>query len=115
MLEFNRVHNFRAPGDSADGQLIGIGPKFKIGSNIEVDLRYRPYFIESDATVAAYSKSKFGNTNREGYNLEASVKFIKERFSIFAENYNARPINYDLNQRNLSIIYMGVETEYAPF
>lgn len=114
VIEFERVHNIKAPGDSADAQLIGIGPKVTIG-DIEVDLRYRPYFIESDATVAAYNKSKFGNTNRNGYNIEANVTFKKEGFTIFAENYNAEPINRDPNQRDLSIFYLGVETEYAPF
>jgi hypothetical protein len=114
VIEFERVHNLKAPGDSADAQLIGFGPKFEIG-NVEMDLRYRPYFIESDATVAAYNKSKFGNTNRNGYNIEANVTFKKEGFTIFAENYNAKPINRDPNQRDLSIFYLGVETNYAPF
>lgn len=114
VLEFERVHNNQASADAADAQLLGIGPRFTFG-DIELDLRYRPYFSESDATVAAYSKSKFGNTNRRGYNLEANIKFKKEGFTIFAEHYNAKPINYDPNQRDLSIIYLGVETEYATF
>jgi hypothetical protein len=114
VVEYERVHNMKAPGDSADAQLVGLGPKIKFG-DIELDLRFRPYFIESDATVASYNKSKFGNTNRKGYNIEANVNFKKEGFSIFAENYNAEPINRDPNQRDLSIFYLGVETEYAPF
>ena len=114
VLEFERVHNAQAPGDSADAQLIGVGPRLIFG-DIEVDLRFRPYFSESNATVASYSKSRFGNTNRRGYNIEANVKFKKEGFSIFAENVQAEPINYDQNQRDLSVIFLGVETEYAPF
>lgn len=114
IIEFERVHNLKAPGDSADAQLIGIGPRMIFGE-IEVDLRFRTYFSESDSTVAAYSKSKLGNTNRRGINLEANVNFKKEGFSIFAQNYQAEPINRDINQRDLSIIYLGVETEYAPF
>ncbi len=114
IIEYERVHNMKAPGDSADAQLVGIGPKMIFG-DIVVDLRVRPFFTESDSTVAAYSKSKFGNTNRTGYNIEANVHFKKEGFSIYAENYQAEPINRDPNQRDLSIIYVGVETDYAPF
>lgn len=114
VIEFERVHNAAAPGNSADAQLIGIGPRIKIKDAI-VDIRYRPFFIESDATVASYSKSRFGNTNRIGYNVEVNVHFKNPDFSIYAETYNAEPINRDPNQRDLSMIYFGVETDYVSF
>jgi len=114
VVEFERVHNQAAPSHSADAQMIGIGPKIQMG-NLELDLRVRQYFIESDATVAAYSKSRYGNTNRRGYNVEATLNFKKERFAIFAEGYQAEPINRDPNQRDLAVYLLGVETAYAPF
>ncbi len=113
-VEYERIHNTEAPGDAADAQLWGLGPNFNFGEH-ELDLRYRRYFVESDATVAYYNKSRYGNTNRIGHHLEATLKFKKEDFSIFAETYFAEPINRDPNQRDLTIFFIGVETEYAKF
>ncbi len=113
-LEFQRIHNTKADSFAADAQSFGLGPKFKIG-DVEVDLRYRSFFIESDATVALYNKSRFGHTNRIGDQIEASANFKDQGFSIFAQAVRARPINPSEAQRDLSIYFVGVETEYAPF
>lgn len=114
VLEFTRFQNTTAPGDSADAQIAGIGPHLMF-RDFTVDFRYRRYFIESDATIAYYNKSRLGNTNRIGDNFEAHVRFPKEQFGVFAEVYNSQPINYDLNQRDLNVFVIGVETDYVKF
>ncbi len=114
VVEFQRIRNMQAADNSADAQLIGFGPRFTFGDRV-LDLRYRQYFIESDATVAKYNKSRFGNTNREGYNIEANLEFKDLGFSLFLEMYRATTIVKDPNQFDIAIYYLGVETDYAPF
>jgi hypothetical protein len=113
-VEFERIHNTEAASDSADAQLWGIGPNFNFGDYV-LDVRYRRYFIESDATVAYYNKSRYGNTNRIGDNIEVTWHSKKDQFSIVAEAYFAEPINRDPNQRDLTVFFIGVETDYARF
>jgi hypothetical protein len=113
-VEYERIHNTEAASDAADAQLIGAGPNFNFG-DYELDIRYRRYFIESDATVAYYNKSKMGNTNRIGDYLEVQLHFKKEDFWAFAEAYQADPINTDPNQRDLRLYLIGVATDYAKF
>lgn len=113
--EFKRVHNTRAPGDAADAQMWGFGPKVK-WKNRELDFRYRSYFIESDATVAAYNKSRLGNTNRIGENIEVYLRFTDLKFALYGEMYKAKPINTaDVQQRDMEQYYFGLETEYVSF
>ncbi len=113
--DYNRVHNNRAPGDAADAQMLGFGPKIK-WKGIELDLRYHSYFIESDATIAGYNKSRLGNTNRIGDHLEANLRFVDQHFSIYGEMYKAKPINdRDVEQKNMEQYYFGVETDYVSF
>jgi len=113
--EFQRVHNNSAPGDAADAQLWGFGPKIK-WKNRSLDIRYRSYFIESDATVAAYNRSRWGNTNRIGDNLEFKLHFEDKKFSLYGEMFKAKPINTaDVQQRDMEQYYFGVETDYASF
>lgn len=114
VVEYERIRNQKADEIGADAQLVGAGPKFRFGDQ-ELDLRFRSYFIESDATVAAYNKSKYGNTNRNGNAIEANLHFKQHNFSVFAEGYRAQPINRSESQRDLSIYYLGVETDYEVF
>ncbi len=116
MLEFERIQNTAAPDYAADAQLWGAGPRVDFGSLI-LDLRYRNYFIESGATVAAYNKSRYGNTNRVGHNVEASLEFKNHGFALVAEAYLAKRIflNADQTQRDLTFFLIGVETAYADF
>lgn len=114
VFEFQRIHNTSAASNAADAQLWGLGPNFNFGESV-LDIRYRRYFIESDATVAYYNKSRMGHTNRIGHNIEATWHFKKNDFSIVAEAYFAEPINRDPNQRDLTVIFIGVETDYAKF
>lgn len=115
VMEFQRVHNTVAPGDAADAQWFGGGPKF-LWHNRELELRYRTYFIESDATVAAYNRSRLGNTNRIGQSAEVKLNFKDRGFSLYGEMFRAKPINgTDVQQRDLEQYYFGVETDYASF
>ena len=113
--EFDRVHNSRAPGNAADAQMWGLGPKIK-WKGTELTVLYHSYFIESDATIAAYNKSRLGNTNRIGHHLEASLHFVDQHFMLYAEMYQAKPINdRDVDQRNMQQFYLGLETDYVSF
>jgi hypothetical protein len=115
VAEYHRVQNVLAPSNSRDAEMWGVGPRIRWAKH-ELDLRYRGYFIESDATVAAYNKSRLGNTNRIGDIIEASLKFEEYHFSLYAEIYRAKPINErDTDQRKLDQYYFGVETDYASF
>lgn len=115
VVEYQRAQNLKAPSNSADGQLWGLGPKINWG-DYELDVRYRSYFIESDLTVAAYGRSRFGYTNRIGENLEAKLNFKKNKFAIYAELFRADPINpRNTQQRDMTEFYIGVETDYASF
>ncbi|MGE4132218.1 MAG: hypothetical protein AB7F86_11310 [Bdellovibrionales bacterium] len=112
--EYMRSTNTEVPSGLADSQLIGIGPKVTIG-DVEVDVRYRKYFIEPEATVAAYNKSRFGNTNRDGHNAEVNLKFLKHGFSLYGEMYQAKPLDKTKDQHDMALYYLGVETDYASF
>lgn len=114
VFEFQRIHNKSADSNAADAQAWGLGPNFNFGEST-LDLRYRRFFIESDATVAYYNKSRLGHTNRIGHNVEVNWHFKKNEFSIVAEAYLSEPINRDPNQRDLTVIFIGVETDYAKF
>ncbi len=113
-LEYDRVQNTEAPGDAADAQSWGLGPVLTFDQRV-LNLRYRQFFIESDATVAAYGKSRYGYTNRIGQELAAELQFKDKGFSIFTEWVTARTINIDPNQRDLQIVRVGLETSYADF
>lgn len=116
LVEYQRISNTAAPSSVADAQLWGIGPRFT-WNDMELDLRYRQFFIESEATVAIYNKSRFGHTNRMGDNLEAELRFKKLGFSLYAEGYRVNPITktYHPNQFDMQEFYLGVETDYASF
>lgn len=113
-VEYKRMTNIEADANAADGQWIGGGPRFKF-RDMELDLRVRSYFIESDSTVAYYNKSRLGHTNRVGENIEAYLRFPKQRFAVYGEMYNARPIARDVNQRDLQSLFFGVETDNVSF
>lgn len=114
IVEGQRIHNTKADSFAADAQSLGLGGRIRFGDR-ELDLRYRQFFIESDATIAAYNKSKYGHTNRAGDGLEASLAFKKDHFKIYAQGFRANPINRSEAQRDMSIYYLGVETDDAAF
>ncbi|NJL24153.1 MAG: hypothetical protein HC902_02545 [Calothrix sp. SM1_5_4] len=112
--EYQGMRNNRAPGNSADGQVWGLGPRFELWDT-EFDLRYRRYFTESDATVALYNRGMYGNTNREGDNIEFKVNFRDQKFSVVGEWVNAVALFNNGTQKTMTSYYLGVETHYAPF
>ncbi|MGE0526675.1 MAG: hypothetical protein AB7P49_06395 [Bdellovibrionales bacterium] len=112
--EFQRVHNSEAPPSMADAQMWGLGPRLNFGRH-ELDLRYRSYFVESDATVANYNRAMLGHTNRIGDNIEARLDFKEQKFAIVGEWVNARTLRESSTQKTLTSYYIGVETHYAPF
>lgn len=113
-FDFKRMRNIEAQDYSADGQMVGGGPRLK-WKDVELDLNFRSYFIESDATVAYYNRSRLGHTNRVGENAEAVLRFPKNKFALYFEMFNARPISRDDNQRNLQAYFFGVETDNVSF
>ncbi len=112
--EYKRLRNIDAPSDSADGQLWAAGPKFRFQDKT-LKLGYSNYFIESNATVAVYSRSRYGNTNRIGEILTAELHFEKLGFKVYGEYYRNKPINIDPNQFDMEQVYIGMETDSASF
>jgi hypothetical protein len=111
---FQRLHNASAPGDSADGQSWSLGPRFVFGQR-ELELTYTNYFIESDATVAVYSPSSAGYTNRIGDALDMALHFKDQGFTVKGRWVNARTLANKDSQQTMTEFYLGVETDYAPF
>ena len=114
IIQYEGINNVRAPSNAGRGEMWGIGPHINFG-DVALELRYRRYFVESDATVASYNFYRLGNTNRIGDNFELKLDFRKQKFSIVGDWYNARTINNNPNQFTMNAIYLGVETHYAPF
>lgn len=114
LFEYQRIQNTAAPSVDADAQTIGFGPRFRFGDR-ELELRYRNYFIESDATVGLYNRSLLGNTNRMGDDIEIKLDFKDRKFALVGEWLNARPIRDNATQKTMTVYYFGVETPYAPF
>lgn len=112
--EFQRVHNDRALAGLGNAQMWGIGPRFVFGERT-FEIRYRRYFAEKDATVAIYSRSFLGNTNRMGDNVEFKLDFRDLKFAVVGEWVNAQPIRDNDLQLTMTAFYLGVETHYAPF
>ncbi len=112
--EFQRLTNLKAPSVDADAQSWGFGPRFILGEH-EIEIRYRQYFIESDATVGVYNRSFMGNTNRMGENIEFKIDFKDRKFALVGEWINARVIRDNATQKTMTVYYFGVETPYAPF
>jgi hypothetical protein len=113
-LDYMGEHNSAAPGDSADAQLIKIGPRFVMGDR-ELEIFYYNYFIESDATVAVYGRESMGYTNRIGDAIEAKYILKDKGFNIQGRWNNARTLQDKDTQKTLTGFYLGVETDYAPF
>ncbi len=114
VFEFQRITNQRAGAGLGNGEMWGVGPRMIFGDTV-LDLRYRRFFIEKDATVAAYMTSFIGNTNRMGDDVEFKLNFRDKKFAIVGEWANAVPIRDNLIQQTVTSIYLGVETHYAPF
>jgi hypothetical protein len=114
VAEYQRILNRAAQGTDRDAQSIGGGPRLIFGDR-ELEIRYRSYFIESDATVGAYNRSLLGNTNRMGDDIEFKLDFKDHKFALVGEWLNARTIRDNATQKTMTVYYIGVETSYAPF
>lgn len=112
--EFQRVHNDRADSILADAQMWGVGPRIHFGQRT-LDIRYRRYFIEKDASVAVYTPTAFGHTNRIGDNIEARLDLPDLGFAVRGAWTNALPLRDNDVQMTMTFLYLGVETNYAPF
>lgn len=115
-LAISGEHNSKAPGPAADAQMWSIGPKWTMGAG-EIGLRYYNYFVESDATVGLYTRSSLGYANRVGDVLELTFAPQDLGFKVVGQYTNARTLidRSSDNQQTLTQIWLGVETEYAPF
>lgn len=114
ILEYQGINNSASPSHAGRAELVGIGPRFLV-SGVEVDLRYRRYFVESDATVSSYNYYRLGHTNRIGDWVKLNVDFKAQKFSVFAQWFNARTINDSSTQFTMNNIFVGVETHYVEF
>jgi len=114
VVEYQGLVNQRTPGAFADGEKIGLGPRW-IHRNFTLDLRYFHFFLESDATVARYAPKSLGYTNRIGDGIEARLDLTKYKFAIVGDWVNARTLRSSTSQQTLTDFKIGVETHYAPF
>lgn len=113
-MKYRGAHNRLAPSQAADAELLGAGPQFKIGST-DLSLMYSRFFIESDASVARYGRSKYGYANRVGDQIEAVADFKNSGFSLGAHWTNALPVADRPTQQTYSDFMIWVETDYARF
>jgi hypothetical protein len=114
VLEYGGINNTSAPSNAGKAEIWGGGPRLVFGDT-QLDLRYRRYFIESDATVGLYNYARLGNNNRIGDNIEFKLDFKRLKFAVVGDWYNARTINDNPNQFTMNAVYVGVETHYARF
>ncbi len=77
--------------------------------------RRRDIHLEKDTTVAVYTRSMLGNTNRMGDNVEFRLDFRDMKFAVLGEWVNATPMRDNEIQKTMTSVYVGVETNYAPF
>lgn len=113
-FDYQRILNAAAPSTDSDAQSWGFGPRFMMGDR-ELEIHYRNYFIESDATIGIYNRSLLGNTNRMGDDIEFKLDFKDRKFAIVGEWINARTIRDNSTQKTMTVYYLGLETPYAPF
>ena len=113
-LGFERIRNGSAAEGFGNAQSWSIGPHLKF-SDITLDVVYRNFFIEKDTTVAYYTSSFTGNTNRMGDEVEMKLDFIRYGFAVRAEWMNAVPIRSNSTQDTMTSVLLGVESHYAPF
>ncbi|MBX3022218.1 MAG: hypothetical protein KF799_11140 [Bdellovibrionales bacterium] len=113
-FKYAGILNSAAPSEARDGQIYGVGPRFRIGSD-EIKFIYYGYFLESDATVSRYARSSLGFTNRIGDILEAEYHFKDQGFKIKAQYVRADTLAETANQKIMTQYSLGVETDYAPF
>lgn len=114
-FEYEAMKNMVAPSNAGQAQSLGVGPTIHLGDLMDIDVRYRRYFIESDATVAVYSSSHLGNTNRDGDNIDFRIDFKRLKFALIGDWYNARTINASTSQYTMNSYYLGLETNYVSF
>jgi len=114
IVEYQRIYNHLADSGLGNGQIWGIGPRFIFG-DLTLDIRYRRFFIEKDATVAYYMTSFIGNTNRMGDDVEFKLDFRDQKFAVVGEWANAETIRDNPLQQTITSVYLGVETHYVPF
>jgi len=91
-FDFKRFSNTKAPSNLADSQLISLKGGHEFG-DFGVAVEAGSFFSEADATVAKYSSSGFGNTNREGNFLEAKLDFKKYKFYLTSKYVKANELN----------------------
>ncbi len=107
--KFKRFHNNQAPSNLADSQLLSLFGNQRF-DQFSLGLESGTFFSEADATVARYSSSGFGNTNREGHFVEGKVDFHPFKFFLVAKYVNAREINNGPSQDNMTNLSLMLES-----
>ncbi len=107
--KFKRFHNAHAPSNFADSQRASVlGRKDYKEYGFELELGN--FFSEADATVARYSSSGFGNTNRKGNFAEARLNLKKYRFFVDARWTQADVISNTSAQDDMTNFSLMVES-----
>ncbi len=112
--ELGGIVNNEADASDRDGQLWGIGPEFNFGST-QIIVEYGQFYLESDATVAYYTSSSTGNTNREGQFVNLIADFKESNFKLLAQWATAEPIISNGTQKTFNEYFIKVESHYASF
>lgn len=123
-LKGNVISNERAPEPLRNGEQVRLEleRKFNKWNLIPSVTQYR---IEGDALPSSYSLGSFGYTNREGYAANLKVEIPKHNFNVFAGYTNAKAINKDGQNLDVSqnstfqadreVFTIGAEVTYELF
>lgn len=114
LASYRGAYNGRAPAENRDAQLWSVGPRVRT-RDIDYELKYVNYFLESDVTVARYARGTLGYTNRVGQGLEARANFKKQGFSLVGHWFTGDVVAEKATQNTMSTFELWVETDYASF
>lgn len=91
--------------------LIGI----PLNSDNLLEVQASRFRIESDATIAYFSPTKFYNTNRNGYSVEAKYLLPKDSYSVSVRYTEADLLILNPIQTKERNIFLKLETSYVSF
>lgn len=106
---FKRFSNTEAPSNMADSQRAGLTLVQDFGS-FSAQIEGGSFFTEADATVARYTSSSFGNTNRTGYYLEGKVDIKPYKFYLVSSYTQANELNNGPSQDDANNFSFMVES-----
>lgn len=108
------VENSKAATASSRGQLLHAEMAARF-YNVIFKPRFEMFFNESDTAPAAYNSGRYGHNNREGQSLSLETVFPEWGFKISARATNAKTINPNAFQNDLTAYEISLETIRARF